>query len=69
MKNFNILYSDLEIRKIFTPSPFVAYRSARNLKSFLVRSKVYPLERKVGSSKGGSKRCQVSLNVSETDIF
>ena len=58
-KNFNILYSDL----------LVAYRSARNLKNFFVRSKVYPLERTVGSSKCGSKRCQVCLNVSETDIF
>ena len=68
-KNFNILCSDAEIRKIFTPSPFVAYRSARIFKSVLVRSKVYPLERTVGSSKCGSKRCQVCLNVSETNIF
>ena len=55
-KNFNILYSDAEVRTVFTPSPFVASRSARNLKSFLVRSKVYLLERTVGSSKCGSKR-------------
>ena len=68
-KNFNILYSDAAVRTVFTPSPFIAYRSARNLKSFLVRSKVYPLERIVGSSKYGSKRCQVCSNVSETDIF
>ena len=31
--------------------------------------KVYPLERTVGSSKCGSKRSQVCLNVSETGIF
>ena len=68
-KNFNILYSDAEVRTVFTPSPFVAFRNARNLKSFLVRSKVYPLERTVGSSKCGSKICQVGLNVLETDIF
>ena len=68
-KKFNILYSDAEVRKAFTPSPFVAYRSARNLKNFFVRSKVYPLERTVGSSKCVSKRCQVCPNVSETDIF
>ena len=48
---------------------FVAYRSARNFKSFLVRSKVYPLERPLGSLKCGSKSCQVCLNVSETNIF
>ena len=65
---FNILYSDAEVRTVFTPSPFVAYRSAQNLKSFLVKP-IYPLERTVGSSKCGSKRCQVCLYVSETDIF
>ena len=68
-KNFNILYSDAEVRTVFTPSPFFAYRSARNLKNFFVRSNVYPLERTVGSSKCVSKRCQVCPNVSETDIF
>ena len=41
-KNFNILYSDAEVRKIITPSLFVACKSALNLNSFLVRSKVYP---------------------------
>ena len=44
-KNFNILYSDVEVRMVFTRSPFVAYKSARNLQSFLIRSKVCPLER------------------------
>ena len=39
------------------------------LKNFLVRSKVYPLEKIVGSSKCCFKRYQVCLNVSETDTF
>ena len=39
------------------------------LKSFLVRSKVYPLERKVGSGKCNGKCCQVCLNINETDTF
>ena len=68
-KNFDILYSDVEIRMVFTPSLFVAYRSARNLESFLVRPNVYPLERTVHSPKCGSKRCQVCPNFSETYIF
>ena len=68
-KNFNILYSDGEVRTIFTPSTFVIYRSAQHLKSFLVRSKVYPLERTVSSSKCGSKRVQVCLNVTKTYVF
>ena len=49
-------------------SPIEALKSFL-VKSFLVRSKVYPLERTVGSSKCGSKRCRVCLNVSETNIF
>ena len=60
-KNFNILCSDAEIRKIFTPSPFVAYRSARIFKSVLVRSKVYPLERTVGSSNVVPKDVRFAL--------
>ena len=59
-RNLQHLYADQEVKKMFTPSPFVSFRSARNLKNFLVRSKVYPLNR---------KRCLVFLTVSETDTF
>ena len=45
------------------------YKCTRNLKSYLVRSKIYPLERKVGSKKCKGKRCLVCLNVSEADVF
>ena len=54
---------------VLTPAPFVSFGSARNLKSFLVRSKVYPLDRKVGSEKCNGKRCLVCLNVAETNTF
>ena len=54
---------------MFSPAPFVSFKSKRNLKSYLVRSKIYPFERKVGSKKWKSKRCIVCLNVSETDVF
>ena len=57
------------LRKCFSPAPFVSFRSTRNLKSYLVRSKIYSLGRKVGSEKCKSKRCLVCLNVSETDVF
>ena len=39
------------------------------LKSYLVKSKIYPPERKVGSKKCKSKRCLVCLNVFEMDVF
>ena len=68
-KNLQFLYGHTETKRVFTPTPFVSIPSVRNLKSFLVRSKVYPLERKVGSAKCNGKRCQVCLNVNETDTF
>ena len=68
-KNLQLLFAEEQVKKVFSPTPFVSFRSTRNLKSYLVRSKIYPLERKVGSEKCKSKRCLVCLNVSETDIF
>ena len=48
-KNLQFLYADPETERVFTPASFVSFQSARNLKGFLVRSMVYPLERKLGS--------------------
>ena len=68
-RNLQYLYVDQEIKKVFTPAPFVSCRSARNLKSFLVRSKFNLLERKICSEKCNGKRCLVCLNVAETETF
>ena len=68
-KNLNILYMDEEVKKVFCPGPKVSFRSARKVSSYLVRAKVYPLERTVGSFKCKKSRCQVCLNVNETDTF
>ena len=59
LKNLQFLYADPETERVFTPAPFVSFQSARNLKSFLVRSMVYPLERKLGSKNVMVKPCQV----------
>ena len=67
-KNLQLLYADEEVKKVFSPVPFLSFRSTRNL-SYMVRSKIYPLERKVVSEKCKSKRYLVCLNVSETDVF
>ena len=37
--------------------------------SYLVRDKLHPIERKVGSSKGNAKRCEECKNVLQTDMF
>ena len=68
-KKLQLLYADEEVKKVFSTARFVSFRSTRNFKSCLVRSKIYPLEKKVGSEKCNSKRCLVFLNVSETAIF
>ena len=68
-KNFQLLYADEQFKKLFSPVPLVFFRSMRNLKSYLVTSKIYPLERTVSSDKFKRKRFLVCLNVSETDVF
>ena len=45
------------------------YGHTGKLSSYLVRAKLYRLERKVGSFKCKGKRCQICLNVNETDFF
>ena len=47
----------------------VSYRSARKIKDYLVRSKLYPLERNVGCGGCGNGRCQVCKNIKVTDTF
>ena len=60
---------DQEAKRTFTPQPTVPYRSARKLSSYLVRVKLYPIERKEGSCKCNCKRCEVCKNVLESDTF
>ena len=50
-ENLNILYMSREAKAVFSPGPLVAmvsFRSARRISSYLVRVKLYPLERFVG---------------------
>ena len=68
-KHLNLLYMKEEVKRVFTPCPMVSFRGARKLSSYLVRAKLYPLERSVGSFKCGKRRCQVCENVCETDTF
>ena len=58
------LYSNGEVQKVFSPPPIVSYRSVRKIKDYLVRSKLYPVERKVGCQRCGSFRCQVCKSIS-----
>ena len=68
-RNFYLLYMNQEVKNGFTPGPIVSYRSATKISSHLVRAKLYPLECKVGFEICGNSRCEVCLNIQETDIF
>ena len=46
-----------------------SFRCARKISSYLVRAKLYSLERRVGFFKCVGTRCQACLNVSKTETF
>ena len=68
-KHLDLLYTDQKLERVFTPAPMASLRSARKIRGYLVRAKLYLLERHVGSFKCGGRRCQVCLNVTETKAF
>ena len=67
--NMYLLNMNAAVKQTFTPVPIVSYRSSRKLSSYLVRAKLYPIDRTVGSKGCGKKRCEVCVNVCETDTF
>ena len=50
-------------------NPMVSFRCSRKISTYLVRTKLYPTERTLGSFKCGSKRCDVCKYITETDTF
>ena len=68
-ENLNLLYMNDVVKDTFTPGPMVSFRTSRKLSSYLVRAKLYPLERTVGSRKCSKKRCEVCENVQNSDTF
>ena len=63
------LYSNEEVQKVFSPPRMASYRSARKIKDYIVRSKLYSLERNVGCGGCGSGKCQVCKDINVTDTF
>ena len=58
-----VFYSGKEVEKVFSN------RSAREIKDYIARSKLYPVERSVGYRGCPSSRCQVCGNIKVTDIL
>ena len=65
----NNLYLDENAKEVFMPGPMLTFRSSRKLSSYLVRAKLYPLERVTGSCKCHGKRCAMCLNFNERSTF
>ena len=55
--------------KVFTPKPMVSFRSSCKISSYLVRARLYPIERTAGSFRCGNKHCEVCKYITETDTF
>ena len=60
---------DQNFKEVFTSQPMVSFHRARQLSSYLVQAKLYPLETKVGSYKCRCNRYQVCRSITETDMF
>ena len=60
---------DQKVSEVFSSQPMVNLRNPRNLSSYLVRAKFYPLEKWVGSYKFRCNCCQVFYTITETDMF
>ena len=63
------MYAYPETKGLSTSAPFVSFQSAMILKSFLVRSKFYPLEEKSCSPKCNGRSCQVCLSINEIGTY
>ena len=68
-RNKYLLNMNAEVKQTFTPVPMVSYRSSRKLSSYLVRAKLYPIDRIVGSKGCGKKLGEVCVKVRKTDTF
>ena len=68
-KNLYLFNINQKVKEAFSSQPRVSFRSASKLSNFMVRAKLYPLARKVGSYKYRSNRCQVCYSITKTDMF
>ena len=59
----------MKLKGCLSPKPMISFRCAKKLSSYLVKARLYPTERTIGSYKCGGKRCVVCLNVNATSTF
>ena len=68
IRDLLLFYKMIDKFKRFS-HPLRSYHSARKIKDCIVRSKFYPVERKVGCRRCGSSRCQVCKSINIIDEF
>ena len=56
-KHIDLLSMNEELKKVFQPGSMVLFRSPKNVRSYLVRAKLYPMARKTGSCKCKGSSC------------
>ena len=64
-----LLYMNEEVKIAFTTEPMISYRGSRKISSYLVGGKLYPINRRVGRYKCGTKCCEVCKYITNTDTF
>ena len=64
-KHLYLLYINDEVKVVFTPKPMVSFRSSHKISSYLVRAKLYSIERTVGSFRCGRKHCDVCKYITD----
>ena len=67
--NIYSLNMDQEVKRTFIPKPMVSYQRTHKLSRYLVRAKLYPIQREEGLCKCKCKRCEGCKNILETDTF
>ena len=55
-RSLYLLYVNQEVKNVFTLESIVPFRKAKKVSSYLVRAKLYPSKRTVGSEKCGKLR-------------
>ena len=62
-KHLHLLHMNDGVKKAFSTVPMMSFQGERKLSSYLVRAKLFPIERSAGSFQCNGKRCQVCINV------
>ena len=61
-----LMHIDKEVKKTFSINSTLSFRSARKLNTYVVLTKIYTIEKKVGSYCRNKNRYQICVSVNES---